>query len=333
MVAILPIQQQSLFGDSADLLPPPPPAARCQRGDIWGLGRHLLMCGDNTNAEDVRRLLDAAPAPPRLLITDPPYGIGYDSTSRAGHSTGRRTIQRLAEGKKVRGELRRQGAVVNDDRADWGEAFALCPAPIGYIWHAALHTREAMDGIERGGYETRQHIVWIKDNLALGWSAYHWQHEPCLYVVRAAQLGKGGVGWLGGQAQSTTWQIRAVQSPATEAYDRDGSEHPTQKPVECFARPMRNHSGDVVIDMFAGSGTVFIAAERIGRTALGIEIAPQYADMAIARYEGYTGRKAALIERLTTNKAPCSGCGRRAGLDANPLTGFGVCADCAALGG
>ena len=297
MTAIMPLQQSALFADAADAPALPPPAARCKRGDLWALGRHYLLCGDSTDEADVNRLLTAAPESPRLLITDPPYGVNYDSATRAS-GTGLRYYLRLAEGRRKRGELRRQGRVHGDNRADWGEAFALCPAPIAYVWHAALNSREAMDGIEAGGYATRQQIVWVKSNIALGRAAYHWQHEPCLYAVRATDLGEGGVRWVGGLSESSVWQIRVVNSPAAPGYDYYGSEHPTQKPVECFARPMRNHEADVAIDLFAGSGTVFIAAEIEGITALGIEISPEYADMAIARYEAFTRDTARLIERI-----------------------------------
>ena len=296
MATLLPIEQRALFADNADA-PAAKVCARAKSGDMWGLGNHLLLVGDATSPADVGRLLDAAPEPPRLLITDPPYGVGYESHRATG-----RGYLREQSGLDKRW-WRRQGAIVNDDRANWADAFGLCPAPIAYIFHAALNARVAMDGVEGGGYQIRQQIIWVKDNIAIGWAAWQWQHECAVYAVRESELGGGGVGWIGGRAQSSVWQIRGVQSQGAPTYDYDGSEHPTQKPVECFAKPLRSHKADVVIDMFAGSGTVFIAAERIGRTALGIEIAPQYADMAIARYEGYTGNAATLIERRLDNAA------------------------------
>lgn len=283
--------QPLLFQDSADELPADI-QPRVAVGDIWRLGRHYLMCGDSTAAADVEGLLYAAP-PARLLITDPPYGVGYD----AGDTLFARIWAARGDSEAAIAK-RRQGAVVNDNRADWGAAFALCPAPIAYIWHGALGVREVMDGAAAAGYSVRQQIVWAKNLFVPGRSHYNGQHENCLYAVRESALGKGGVRWQGGNAESTLWDIPQMSSQRAPIHDRYGSQHPTQKPVECFARPMRNHEADVVMDLFVGSGTIYIAAEREGRTAIGLEISPYYADMAIARYEAYTGDTAALIERV-----------------------------------
>lgn len=106
-----------------------------------------------------------------------------------------------------------------------------------------------------------------------------------------------GARFTGGNAEKTTWQIPAISNPITPAYDYYGSRHPTQKPTECFARPIRNHDAPVVIDMFVGSGTIFIAAERVGRVALGVETMPEYCDMALARWEAYTDKTAKLVSR------------------------------------
>ena len=278
------MRQPALFADEANDQPVDI-QARAGRGDLWQMGNHFLLVGDSTNEDDVARLIAAAPASPNLLVTDPPYGVNYSPDTQSG-----RTYSVPGRSRSTR----RSGLVTNDDNHDWRAAYALCPAPIAYIWAAGL--MPVIPSIEDAGYQIRQQIVWVKDNFVLTWSAYHWQHEVCYYAARPDRLGEGGVKWIGGRAQSTVWRIVSVNSQAAPGYDWHGSDHPTQKPVECFARPIRNHDAPIVIDLFAGSGTIFIAAEREGRSGLGIELEPAYADMALARWEKFTGDKARLID-------------------------------------
>ena len=179
-----------------------------------------------------------------------------------------------------------------------GGAFVLSPAPVAYVWHSGLKLAATYSSMESAGYTLREQIVWVKNIFSLSWAEYHWRHELCVYAVRASDIGKGGVLWQGGRGQHTVWSINAVQAQNAPIHDYYGSTHPTQKPVECFARPMRNHDARVVIDMFVGSGTVYIAAERVGRAALGLELLPEYCDMALARWEAYTGKTARLAERV-----------------------------------
>ena len=279
------LEQPALFADFADALP-----ARAERrallGDLWGLGDHRLLVGDATNAGDVAQLLAAAPESPRMLITDPPYGVGYDYAL-----TSMAWFERL--GSRPR---KRASVIPNDDRADWATALTLSPAPIAYIWHAAKNTPEAYAGAGAAGYNIRQQIIWAKNKQTFGRSAYQWIHECCIYAVRESELGEGGAGWIGGHSQSTVWQVRMTGTGA-EPHDRYGSDHPTQKPVELFQRPLRNHIAPVALDLFVGSGTLYIAAERERRVGIGLEINPEYADMALSRWEEYTGGTARLISR------------------------------------
>ena len=174
------------------------------------------------------------------------------------------------------------GHVTNDDRADWREAWALFPGDVAYVWHGGRHASAVRASLEASGFEIRSQIIWAKDRFALSRGHYHWQHEPCLYAVR------GTAHWKGDRSQ-----IDALAIPSRE--DR-GHGHGTQKPVECMRRPMLNNSspGQAVYEPFCGSGTSIIAAEMIGRICHAIEIEPGYVDVAIERWQAFTGKCAVL---------------------------------------
>jgi DNA modification methylase len=257
--------------EAADQPAPAPPAVLVTRpGNLWLLGRHRLLCGDATSAVDVARLLDGAR--PHLMVTDPPYGVDYDPAWRneAGVSTTLRT-----------------GRVANDNRADWREAWALFPGDVAYVWHAGVHARTVIESLEAAGFAIRSQIVWAKPRLVLGRGDYHWQHEPCLYVVR-----KGATAhWQGARDQTTLWQIAMVG-----VEDDAETVHGTRKPLECKRRPIVNNSalGEAVYDPFLGSGTTLIAAEFTGRVCVAMEIDPRYCDVAIERWQRLTGSAAIL---------------------------------------
>ena len=254
--------------DGEDEVPDVPEAPVSRAGDLWLLGRHRLLCGDATCAHDVDRLLGAVR--PHLMVTDPPYGVEYDPAWRneVGASQTRRT-----------------GKVMNDDRADWREAWALFPGEVAYVWHGALHATTVADSLTACGFEVRSQIVWTKERLVLSRGHYHWQHEPCWYAVR-----KGGSGaWVGDRKQTTVWPISSKGQDAETV-------HGTQKPVECMRRPMLNNSsqGQAVYEPFSGSGTSIIAAETCGRACLAMELDPAYVDVAVTRWEQLTGETAKL---------------------------------------
>ena len=246
-----------------DATPDVPDEPYVQRGELYALGEHRLLCGDATSAEDVALLL--AGAEPALMVTDPPYGVDYDPAWRAAAGVNRN-----------RGKL---GKVSNDERADWREAWALFSGDVAYVWHGGLRADVVAESIAACGYEIRSQIIWAKDRFALSRGSYHWQHEPCWYAVRRG----GKAHWIGDRSQSTVWSI--------PARDDAGHGHGTQKPVECMERPLRNHAGDVY-DPFLGSGTTLIAAERLGRRCYAMELEPRYAQVAIERWEAFTGGKA-----------------------------------------
>jgi DNA modification methylase len=231
----------------------------------------------STAADVVRRLLGNVR--PLLMVTDPPYGVEYDPSWRnqAGAAKTKRT-----------------GKVLNDDRADWREAWGLFPGDVAYVWHGALHAATVADSLTAAGFAIRSQIIWAKDRLVLSRGDYHWQHEPCWYAVRA----KGKGHWAGDRKQTTLWQI------ANRDQDAD-TVHGTQKPVECMRRPILNNSspGQAVYEPFMGSGTTLIAAETTGRVCFGVELNPAYVDVAIERWQSFTGQGALLAETDETFNA------------------------------
>jgi DNA modification methylase len=236
-------------------------------GDIWSLGSHRLTCGDSTDSETVKSLL--GDHKPQLMVTDPPYGVDYDPAWR--HRAGVNRSKRL-------------GKVKNDERADWGAAWALFPGSIAYVWHGALHAATVAKSLIHHGFAIRAQIIWAKQRLVIGRGDYHWQHEPCWYAVRK----KGN--WTGDRKQTTLWTI------PSGGQDTD-TVHGTQKPVECMRRAMLNNSspGQAVYDPFLGSGTTLIAAQTTGRSCLALELEPLYVDVAIRRWQAFTGEQATLL--------------------------------------
>ncbi|WP_029586691.1 DNA methyltransferase, partial [Bradyrhizobium sp. URHD0069] len=146
------------------------------------------------------------------------------------------------------------------------------------------HTSEVQQSLAASGFDMRSQIIWAKDRFALSRGHYHWQHEPCWYAVR----GTAGANWSGDRKQSTLWNINSR--------DDDGHGHGTQKPVECMRRPIENNSspGQAVYEPFSGSGTTIVAAEMTGRSCFAIEIDPAYVDVAVLRWQAFTGEDAKL---------------------------------------
>jgi DNA modification methylase len=252
-----------------------------KKGQIWKCGIHRLMCGSSTDAEDVGRLLNGAS--PQIMVTDPPYGVNYDPSWRneAGVSNSKRT-----------------GVVLNDDIADWTPAWRLFGGAVAYVWHGGLHSATVQKSLIDAGFITRAQIIWVKPRLVLSRGHYHWQHEPCWvadkldsieeaeekdceevwYAVRKNST----AGWVGGRKQTTVWEIGFTNEVKTV--------HGTQKPVECMARPIRNHScsADGVYEPFSGSGSTLIACEQLHRPCFAMELNPQYVAVALQRFKDAT---------------------------------------------
>ena len=264
----LPVDFGGEFGGLTDPddVPEVPKTPVTVLGDVWVLGKHRIVCGDSTQPETVAKCLNGVK--PHLMVTDPPYGVEYDPSWRKDAG--------------VNKNEKKMGKVENDDRADWTEAWALFPGEVAYVWHAGKQTAVVQQSLENCDFAMRSQIIWSKDRFALSRGDYHWQHEPCWYAVKSG--GKGY--WAGDRKQSTIWNI--------PSRDDSGVGHSTQKPVECMKRPIENNSspGQAVYEPFSGSGTTIIAGEMTGRSIHAIELAPEYVDVAVKRWQDFTGQKA-----------------------------------------
>lgn len=274
--------------EKAEQAPPLPEVAVSRLGDLWLLGPHRVLCGDATSKDAVAKLL--AEHKPRLLTTDPPYGISLDSEwrDRAGLN---KNGPAQASYMKHRTEGHTNTSISSDTRADWSEAFELVPSiQVAFVWHASVYTREVLDGLLRIGFLYPQQIIWNKGRTVLTRTHYWYQHEPAWYVRKknAPWFGKAG-------DNSTVWDCPSPKfirgSSKEEKWD-----HPTQKPLEVMRRPILNHTkrGEGVYDAFLGSGTTLMAAELTDRICLGMELDPKYIDVIIQRWQGFTGKKAVL---------------------------------------
>jgi DNA modification methylase len=255
-----------------DAVPDVPVDPVSRLGDVWVMGKHRIACGSSTDADTVTAVL--AGVKPHLMVTDPPYGVEYDASWRNG-------VHR-ADGSVV--AARATGKVMNDDNADWREAWALFPGDVAYVWHAGLFAGVVEESLASCGFNVRSQIIWVKSNFAIGRGDYHWQHEPCWYSVRKGKTGH----YDGGRKQTTVWQIDKPQKSETG--------HSTQKPIECMKRPIENNSspGQAVYEPFSGSGTTIIAGEMTGRCVYAIELNPAYVDVAVKRWQDFTGQQATL---------------------------------------
>jgi len=250
-------------------------------GDLFALGNHRLMCGDATKGSDVTKLMNGNE--PILMVTDPPYGVNYDPKWRDE-----------ADKKGVLGNnypVRALGAVKNDDRIDWSEAYKLFKGDVVYVYHAGKYSGEVQKTIEDSGFEVINQIIWVKPHFALSRGDYHWKHEPVWYAIRKGSKHN----WQGSRKEHTVWEIAGMNAMGAShdvADERTG--HGTQKPVECMAKPIRNSSeeGQGVYDPFGGSGSALIACERLNRKCYMMEIDPVYCQVIIERWEKLTGKRA-----------------------------------------
>jgi DNA modification methylase len=230
------------------------------------LGEHRLLCGNATLKSDVQRLL--AGARPHLTTTDPPYRVDYCPERRV-----------QARG----GSVRSSGKVMNDDRADWTEAWKLFDGHVAYVFHAGIHSAVVQQSLEGCGFGIRAQLIWVKSNFAISRGDYHPQHEACFYAVR------GSSHWAGGRDQSTVWEFGQVPKG-----EKTG--HGTQKPVALMIRAIQNssQSGDGVYDPFVGSGTTIVAATVTERVCYAMDLDPHYCTIAIERWQQFTGKQAVL---------------------------------------
>ena len=266
-----------------DEIPAVPISPVTRSGDLWLLGprkrhAHRLLCGDATSDQDATRLF-CAQQTPVLMVTDPPYGVDLEPEWREVAGLNPRT--------------RQSGKLANDDRIDWSEAWALFAGDVAYVWHAGVHAAEVARGLEAGGFQIRSQIIWVKQHFVISRGAYHWRHEPCWYAVRKGQNGH----WRGGRKQTTVWEVANLNPfGGATAAENEATGHGTQKPVEIMRRAILNHTrtGEACYDPFLGSGSTLIGAESTGRICYGIEIDARYVDVAVVRWQEFSGQKAVL---------------------------------------
>lgn len=281
LAAELGIDDEETGGNSdPDEVPDKPAEPLSKRGDLWLLGEHRLMCGDSTSETDVARLMNGERA--GLMNTDPPYGIDYSKLKDGIPWSGFKNHQEqwgdiqndtLTSGPELQKFLEQmiRTAVVHlkDDCAF-------------YFWHPMLTQGTFFAAAAAADILIHRQIVWKKPGFVLTRSGqYHWAHELCFY----GWVHGKPCPWYGEKNQTSVWEL---------GRDGDAGQHPTQKPVELFKIPMLNHthSGDVVYEPFSGSGSQLIAAEQLGRRCYAMELEPKYVDVAVARWEKFTGKKA-----------------------------------------
>jgi DNA modification methylase len=251
-----------------DAVPELPETPISTIGDVWLLGSHRLLVGDATNQNDVARLMAGDVAD--LVFTDPPYNVDYEGY----------TEQRL----KIKGDRMSAGEFMQFLSAAFRSfRIVVKPGASLYVCHSSSWQREFQGAIESAGFEVRCQIIWAKNTFAWGFGRYKFQHEPIFYCHVAGEKDP----WYGDKSQSTLWQEK---KPAANRI------HPTAKPVELVERALLNSSksGDIVADLFGGSGSTQIGCERPNRKARLMEIDPRYADCIVRRYQEYTGKQAIL---------------------------------------
>ncbi len=238
-------------------------------GDIWLLGRHRLLCGDATNIDHLDQLLQGTKAD--MVFTDPPYNVDYQGY----------TDEHL--------KIKKDNMSESEFTDFLNETFSTCmtavkPGASLYVCHGSIYQREFQNAIESNGFEVRNQIIWAKHHFAWGHGRYKFQHEPIFYC----HLKGESDAWYGDKSQSTLWKFN---KPTANRL------HPTMKPVELIENALKNSSktGDAILDQFGGSGSTLIACEKMGRNAYLVELDPKYVDVAIKRWQEWTG-KAALHE-------------------------------------
>ena len=247
--------------DDFDLTAALEKAAFVQRGDIWTVGRHRLMCGDATSADDVAALMNGTKA--NLILTDPPYGVSFKSSSGL-------TIQ--------------NDSMKNEDFYNFLlSAFRrmvehLESGGAAYVFHADTEGLNFRRAFVDAGLHLAGCCIWVKDSLVLGRSDYQWQHEPVLYGF----LQNGKHKWYSDRKQTTIWNF---------AKPKRNADHPTSKPLDLLSYPIGNSTQEnaVVIDTFGGSGSTLMACEKMNRICCTMELDEKYASVILRRYVDDTG--------------------------------------------
>lgn len=237
-----------------------------KRGDVFQLDNHYLMCGDSTSKEDVERLMNGNKAD--LVVTDPPYNVAYEGSTKDkltimnDKMTPEQFKEFLTEAFRQLYEILKEGG-----------AF--------YIWLSSREQVNFETALNEAGLNVRQQLIWNKNSMTLGRQDYQWKHEPCLYGWKNG----ASHNWFSDRSQTTVMEFNKP--------NRNG-EHPTMKPLELMGYQITNSSkdGDVVTDLFGGSGSTLIACEQLNRNCYTMELDPKYCDVIIKRWETLTGKQA-----------------------------------------
>jgi DNA modification methylase len=232
-------------------------------GDLFEIGEHRLLCGDSTDSDAVERLMNGNET--NIMCTDPPYGVNLDQSWRD-----------KALGDKALGKGNKN-VVIDDDIADWTDSYSLFTGNIAYVWHASKFTDVIMANLRDCNLIPNQQIIWNKSVMVMGRCDYHFKHEPCWYAVRKNK----GHDWIGDRKQTTIIDA-APPNHIMAGSKEERTAHPTQKPVDCMATLIKNHSGNIY-DPFLGSGTTMVAAHQLKRRCYGMELDPKYCQVIIDR--------------------------------------------------
>lgn len=281
-------------------------APRIKPGEVWQLGEHRLMCGDSTKAEDVAKLMNGELAD--LLLTDPPYNValGVGDTPKVAKKRHRRT-----DGLKIENDaMSTEDFLVFLKAAFINARKHLKPGAAYYCWYASPSQKSTQEALEQSELPPHQILIWVKNAMILGRQDYQWRHEPCFYGWK-----EGGPHYFIDVRSFTTVsddtekltrekaieKLKELAQFSTAIYEDKpvrNDLHPTMKPVELFKKLIRNSSrpGDLVLDLFAGSGTSIIAADEMERRCYSMEYDPTYAEVIIQRWEDKTGQIAKLVE-------------------------------------
>ena len=231
-------------------------AAFVKKGDIWTVGRHRLMCGDATSAEDVAKLMDGKKA--NIIVTDPPYGVSFKS------SDGLSIQNDSLKGDEFYQFLLQAFKNMADNLTKGGAA---------YVFHADTEGLNFRKAFIDAGFHLAGCCIWVKNSLVLGRSDYQWQHEPVLYGF----LQNGNHPWYSDRKQTTIWNFDKPKR---------NKNHPTSKPLDLLGYPIQNSSqaNGIVIDTFGGSGSTMMACEQTNRICYMMELDEKYASVILRRY-------------------------------------------------
>lgn len=249
--------------DDFDLADALEKASFVNRGDVWVVGRHRLMCGDATSAEDVETLMDGKRA--NLIITDPPYGVSFES------SDGLKIENDSLKGEKFYEFLLAAFKNMAEHLEKGGSA---------YVFHADTEGLNFRRAFVDAGFHLSGCCIWVKNSLVLGRSDYQWQHEPVLYGF--LQNGKHYWSKNAGRSQTTIWNFDKPKK---------NKNHPTSKPLDLLAYPIGNSSSEnaIVVDTFGGSGSTLMTCEQTNRICYSMELDEKYASVILRRYVEDTG--------------------------------------------